>query len=83
MGPVQRVSASQIAIFVPVMRCVSVTRRELHLILAGPRLRLRWFAENLFLLGTALHSDLLINHVAQVWYMEMIHAFHAIFLSVI
>ena len=36
--------------------------------MADPRLRLRWFADDLFLLSMALHSDLLINHAAQVWY---------------
>ena len=39
-------------------------------LLADPRLRLHWFAENLFLLSRALHSALPINHAAQVWYRD-------------
>ena len=36
--------------------------------MADSRLKLRWFASDLLLLSTALHSDLLINHAAQVRY---------------
>ena len=45
------------------------------LTLADPRLKLHGFADNLFLLSRALHSALLINHVAQVWYGDDTYSF--------
>ena len=35
---------------------------------ADSRLKVHGFADNLFLLSRAVHSAILINHAAQVWY---------------
>ena len=58
---------------------VSISIHFLHThflkVSADPRLKLHGFADNLFLLSRALHSALLINHVAQVWYGDDTYSF--------